>query len=190
MGNGSKGSFGASCPAICWLVSILLGLLVVAILVTWANWPMTIVLVLGLIATVAAGWVLPSYFCQPQEGESGFMTVSPEVAEEHGGAVPGEADEDEGVKPVTLSAARGDKADDLKMIKGIGPKMEIMCNEMGFYHFDQIAAWSADEVSWVDENLEGFKGRVTRDDWVGQARLLAAGGETDFSKRVEDGGVY
>ncbi len=61
---------------------------------------------------------------------------------------------------------------------------------MGFFHFDQIAGWSAEEIAWIDENLEGFKGRVTRDDWVEQARLLAAGQETEFSQRVDKGEVY
>jgi predicted flap endonuclease-1-like 5' DNA nuclease len=45
-------------------------------------------------------------------------------------------------------------------------------------------------VAWVDQNLEGFKGRVSRDDWVEQAKLLAAGGETEFSKKVDKGDVY
>ena len=75
-------------------------------------------------------------------------------------------------------------------VKGVGPKMEKLCNSLGFYHFDQIASWTPDEVAWVDANLEGFKGRVTRDTWVEQAKLLAAGGETEFSKKVEKGGVY
>ncbi len=95
-----------------------------------------------------------------------------------------------GSRPAALDGPRGGTADDLKRIKGVGPKMEIMCNELGFYHFDQIAAWSADEVSWVDQNLKGFKGRVTRDTWVDQARLLAAGEETEFSKKVDGGTVY
>jgi NADH-quinone oxidoreductase subunit E len=93
-------------------------------------------------------------------------------------------------KPAGLAAPRGGKADNLKEIKGIGPKLEALCNSLGFFHFDQIAAWTPAEIAWVDDNLEGFKGRVTRDDWVAQARVLAAGGETEFSKRVEKGGVY
>ncbi|PIE09090.1 MAG: hypothetical protein CSA73_00340 [Rhodobacterales bacterium] len=97
---------------------------------------------------------------------------------------------DEGSKPATLSAARDGQADDLKMIKGVGPALEQLCNRLGFFHFDQIAAWTPEEVAWVDANLEGFKGRVSRDDWVEQARILAEGGETEFSKRVQDGGVY
>jgi NADH-quinone oxidoreductase subunit E len=94
-----------------------------------------------------------------------------------------------GVKPATLSAPKG-TADDLKKIKGVGPKLEAMLHGMGFYHYDQIANWTAAEVAWVDENLEGFKGRVSRDGWVAQAKILASGGETEFSQRVEDGDVY
>ncbi|MDQ2091452.1 hypothetical protein [Marimonas arenosa] len=98
--------------------------------------------------------------------------------------------EDEGTRPEALSGPRGGEADNLKEIKGIGPKLEILCNELGFYHFDQIANWTADEVAWVDANLKGFKGRVSRDNWVEQAKVLAAGGETEFSKRVDKGEVY
>lgn len=96
----------------------------------------------------------------------------------------------EGTRPEALDGPRGGVADDLKKVKGIGPKMEKLCNSLGFYHFDQIASWSADEVAWVDANLEGFKGRVTRDTWVEQAKLLASGAETEFSKKVDEGDVY
>jgi len=90
-----------------------------------------------------------------------------------------------GTKPATLSEARDGKADDLKMIKGVGPKLETLLHSLGFYHFDQVAAWTGDELAWVDENLEGFKGRASRDEWVAQAKLLAAGEETEFSKRAK-----
>ncbi|MFD1343828.1 fused NADH-quinone oxidoreductase subunit E/endonuclease, partial [Litorisediminicola beolgyonensis] len=95
-----------------------------------------------------------------------------------------------GEKPATLDGPREGGADDLKRIKGIGPKLETLCNDLGFYHFDQIASWTPQEVAWVDQNLEGFKGRVTRDEWVAQAKLLAEGGETDFSQKVDKGDVY
>jgi predicted flap endonuclease-1-like 5' DNA nuclease len=78
-------------------------------------------------------------------------------------------------KPKSLTKARGGKPDDLKLIKGVGPKLEALCNKLGFYHFDQIASWTEKEIAWVDENLEGFKGRVTREDWVQQARDLMNG---------------
>ncbi|MFB2594882.1 hypothetical protein ACEYYB_08520 [Paracoccus sp. p4-l81] len=80
-----------------------------------------------------------------------------------------------GRRPAALAAARNGQPDDLKLISGVGPVLEKLCHSLGFYHFDQVAAWTAEEIAWVDENLEGFKGRVTRDDWVGQARLLAQG---------------
>ena len=95
-----------------------------------------------------------------------------------------------GTMPATMDAPRDAGADDLKKIKGVGPKLEKMLNALGFYHFDQIAEWGADEVEWVDHNLEGFKGRVSRDNWVDQARVLAEGGDTAFSKKVDKGGVY
>lgn len=87
-----------------------------------------------------------------------------------------------GTKPEMLKKAKG-KADDLKKIRGVGPKLEKLLNEMGIYHYWQVAGWNAEEVAWVDENLEGFKGRVSRDDWVKQAKILAEGGATEFSKR-------
>jgi len=98
--------------------------------------------------------------------------------------------EDEGKRPATLDAPRDGKADNLKEIKGIGPKLEKVCNTLGFYHFDQIASWNEAEIAWVNANLEGFKGRVSRDNWVEQAKILAAGGDTEFSARVDKGEVY
>ena len=81
-----------------------------------------------------------------------------------------------GSRPKALKKAEGGKADDLKLIKGIGPKLEKLCNKLGFFHFWQVARWKAPEVAWMDENLEGFKGRVTRDEWVAQAKALVKDG--------------
>ena len=89
-------------------------------------------------------------------------------------------------KPVTLAAPEG-APDELKRIKGIGRRLEELLYSMGIYHYRQIAAWGPDEVAWCDDNLQGFKGRVSRDDWVGQAKILAAGGETEFSRRSDGG---
>lgn len=94
------------------------------------------------------------------------------------------------LRPAMLGAPRDGQPDDLKQISGIGPKLEKLCHDLGVYHFDQIALWTAAEVAWMDDNLEGFKGRVSRDNWVEQARILADGGETDFSERVRRGDVY
>jgi len=93
-------------------------------------------------------------------------------------------------KPEMLTKARASGADDLKKIKGVGPKLETLLNQIGVYHFDQVSGWRAKEVQWVDDNLVGFKGRVSRDEWVKQAKALAKGDETEFSKKVAKGGVY
>ncbi|WP_415184143.1 NADH-quinone oxidoreductase subunit E [Phaeovulum sp.] len=95
-----------------------------------------------------------------------------------------------GTKPAVLSVARDGKADDLKLIKGVGPKLETLLHSLGFYHYDQIAAWTAEELAWVDDNLEGFKGRASRDEWVAQAKLLASGAQTEFSARATKDGKY
>jgi len=75
-------------------------------------------------------------------------------------------------KPKLLTKARGGKADDLKKIKGVGPKLEKELNAAGVYHFDQVAGWSAEEILWADQHLVSFKGRVSRDNWVEQAKEL------------------
>ena len=95
------------------------------------------------------------------------------------------SDQAVGKKPEGLDAPRDGKADDLKMIKGIGPTLERLLNEHGFFHFDQIAGWTAEEIHWADYGLAKFKGRATRDEWVAQAKLLATGEETEFSKRAK-----
>jgi NADH-quinone oxidoreductase subunit E len=77
--------------------------------------------------------------------------------------------------PAILKAARKGGPDDLKLIWGVGPKMEKLMQSMGFYHFDQVAGWSDENLRWVDRRLEGFKGRARRDDWIGQAKKLATG---------------
>ena len=93
--------------------------------------------------------------------------------------------EGEGRKPAALAAAREGKADDLKKIEGIGPALEKLCHELGIFHFDQIAAWGAAEIAWMDGNLKGFKGRVTRDKWVAQAKIIVTEGLAAFLERAK-----
>jgi predicted flap endonuclease-1-like 5' DNA nuclease len=73
--------------------------------------------------------------------------------------------------PERLEKARG-KPDDLKLISGVGPKLEQTLNKLGFWHFDQIASWKKADIAIVDDELS-FKGRIERDDWVKQAKGLA-----------------
>ncbi|MEM7499976.1 MAG: NADH-quinone oxidoreductase subunit E [Pseudomonadota bacterium] len=87
-----------------------------------------------------------------------------------GGEEPAEAE------PELYEAAPEGGGDDLKTIKGVGPKLESTLHELGVYTFAQIAAWGPAEIAWVDNRLN-FKGRIERDDWVGQAKALAKGEE-------------
>lgn len=78
-------------------------------------------------------------------------------------------------------------ADDLRRIKGIGPKLSDWLVENGVTRFDQIAAWDAAKVADFAQRLGRMGGRIEADDWVGQARILASGGETEHSRCVERG---
>ncbi|RMH43124.1 MAG: 50S ribosomal protein L21 [Alphaproteobacteria bacterium] len=82
-----------------------------------------------------------------------------------------------GKKPSNLlDAPRGGKADDLKKISGVGPKLEELLHANGVFHYDQIAAWTPEEVAYMDEQLS-FKGRIEREGWIEQAKALAEGKE-------------
>lgn len=78
-------------------------------------------------------------------------------------------------RPPMLDEPRGGVADKLTRVKGIGPVNEKRLHDLGIYHFDQIAAWSTDDIAWIDTSLS-FKGRIAREDWVGQAARLAKEG--------------
>ncbi|MEO0497832.1 MAG: NADH-quinone oxidoreductase subunit NuoE [Pseudomonadota bacterium] len=87
-----------------------------------------------------------------------------------------------GKKPRTLKAPKKSGADDLKMVSGIGPVNEKRLNDLGIFHFDQVAKWGQSEIDWVNGYLS-FKGRIEREDWVAQADALAAGGRDEYVKR-------
>ncbi|KPA23048.1 NADH-quinone oxidoreductase chain 2 [Shimia sp. SK013] len=83
------------------------------------------------------------------------------------------------------AAAKTGKADDLKLLKGVGPALEKKLHANGVKTFAQIAAWGAEDITDMDDKLS-FKGRIERDNWVQQAKLLAEGGDTEFSRRAKD----
>ena len=93
-----------------------------------------------------------------------------------------------GVQPILLTAPRNGKKDNLQLIKGVGKVLEGVLNEIGIYHFEQIANLTAEEVSWLDNSMS-FPGRVEREEWVAQAKDLAEGVQTEFAQRVERGEV-
>jgi predicted flap endonuclease-1-like 5' DNA nuclease len=76
--------------------------------------------------------------------------------------------------------------EDLKRIRGIGVLIENRLNTMGVVAYEQIANWTAADIDRVSQSLD-FKGRIERENWVEQARILASGGATEFSRRVDRG---
>lgn len=71
------------------------------------------------------------------------------------------------------------QVDDLKLISGVGPKIEGILHELGIFTFAQVASWKKAEREWVDGYLR-FKGRIDRDDWIKQAKALAKGGRDEY----------
>ena len=86
-------------------------------------------------------------------------------------------------KPEQLDELIDKKKDDLLLIKGLGKVSQSVLHENGIYHFDQIANFTEDEIKWIEKAIS-FPGRVMRDDWIGQAKILSSGDNTEYSKRV------
>lgn len=97
----------------------------------------------------------------------------PKVVEAHGQADSEKVPEQH--KPTLLEAARDGKPDDLKLISGVGPKLEELLHKLGVYHYDQIASWNEMNIQWVDQHLGSFRGRALRDKWIEQSLKLASG---------------
>jgi predicted flap endonuclease-1-like 5' DNA nuclease len=70
------------------------------------------------------------------------------------------------------SAGTDDERDDLKMIKGIGPSIERTLNGLGVFRFHQLAEMSEYDIDRVAQQIRGFRSRIYREDWIGQARDL------------------
>lgn len=108
------------------------------------------------------------------------VTADPKTA-----AMPEAAVAEAGSKPAALAAARDGAADNLQELEGIGPALAKLCHELGIFHFDQIAAWGPAEIAWMDGNLKGFRGRVSRDKWVAQAKIIVEAGLEEFRRRAK-----
>ncbi len=86
------------------------------------------------------------------------------------------------------SSTSSGEVNDLKRIRGIGVLIEKRLNALGISSYEQIANWSAGEIDRISQTLD-FKGRIERENWVEQARILSSGGQTEFSRRVDKGDV-
>ncbi|WP_367349723.1 hypothetical protein [Sphingobium yanoikuyae] len=80
-------------------------------------------------------------------------------------------------------AAPSDGADDLLKLKGVGPKLGALLTELGVTRYAQIAGWSDSDIAAIDAKLGNFKGRPVRDQWIDQAKYLAAGDIAGFEAK-------
>ena len=106
---------------------------------------------------------------------AGADTPAPSAAHDH---EPGPSIEDIPAQPPAA-----DTPDDLTIINGIGPQLNTLLGSLGITRFDQIANWNAEDIERIDSHLGVFRGRIVRDEWPLQARLLAAGDMATFWAR-------
>ncbi|WP_373488366.1 hypothetical protein [Blastomonas sp.] len=121
----------------------------------------------------------------PTMGAALDPTVAPLSTADVDAQIAATADEAVASGKPRIAEAIGDP-DDLRQIKGIGPKLNTMLGDLGIARYDQIAAWTAADVAEIDPYLGAFKGRIVRDNWIEQAGFLArsdiAGFEAKFGK--------
>ena len=85
--------------------------------------------------------------------------------------------------PSATAASIGTGADNLRLLKGVGPKLAALLTQLGITRFDQIATWNEADVTLIDSQLGNFKGRIVRDNWIEQARFLASGDVAGFEAK-------
>ena len=119
----------------------------------------------------ALGGAAPKAGAKPKaKAETPKAEAAPKAAPEKKAAAKGDE------LPVLYLDAPEGEADDLKKLSGVGPAIEKKLNALGIYHFHQVAAFKKADIAQVDEVLN-FKGRIEREDWIGQAKKLAKGEE-------------
>ncbi|MEO0465051.1 MAG: hypothetical protein AAF216_00800 [Pseudomonadota bacterium] len=125
----------------------------------WAAWP-----------TKVPGSVMTDVFDRMRRARHNFMPANDawKTATENFSPAAFWAKAQKG--PTLLDSPEG-TPDDLTEIKGIGAKLSAALNDLGVYHFHQIASWTEDDGEWIGDQL-AFKGRVAREDWVAQAKAM------------------
>ena len=121
-------------------------------------------------------------------GESADAEAGVSVAPTVGDPVP-EPEPSSSPAPTPAPAPQSDtgEADDLSRIKGVGPKLVTMLHELGVTRFEQVAGWDEAEIDRIDSQLGRFKGRIRRDQWVEQAKLLSSGDKDAFEAKFGRG---
>lgn len=111
----------------------------------------------------------------------GMGEIAATAAAEEARAVQRQGQAGAALAPPPAPAAPSDsEPDDLRRIKGVGPKLAALLHSLGVTRYAQIAAWTDEDVAAIDAKLGTFAGRIARDSWIEQAKLLAAGDTAGF----------
>jgi len=196
----------AECVKTCWSIAAVAGLVAAVLFFFGFDFGAVKAILVGLVVALGCGVLLSKFACASTPETSSEVpakaaTTAPQTAvlETEGEAAkeataaaetgtatiettPQVAVSSEGNPDWVLDAPRPEGKDDLKRISGVGPKLEETLNSLGIFHFDQIAGFQPEDIAWVDARVR-FKGRIARDDWMGQAAILTKGGETEFSTK-------
>jgi NADH-quinone oxidoreductase subunit E len=119
-----------------------------------------------------AGAIVEPAPTKPSLRKSRTVAAFPRAADELGTSEAQKILPEDFHRPAAID--KPEKPDDLKLISGVGPKLEQVLNGLGVWTFAQIAGWTPEEVAWVDDYL-AFAGRIGRDEWLRQAKALTGG---------------
>jgi len=114
---------------------------------------------------------------------AGFADTGPDIFGGIGELVAAAAAREVKAAEPQPAPAGTDATDDLTRIKGLGPKLATLLGGLGVSRFDQIAAWNDADIDRIDAQLGSFAGRIRRDNWVEQAKFLAAGDTAGFEDK-------
>ena len=198
MSDGTGTNWLRNCPTVCYLIAFAAG--VFALLAMAGHMNIWIAILIALLVFLIGGWILQMLLCKgeasaavPAAAVGATAAATTAAASKPAASKPAAkkpaakkapAKKTTAAKKAPAKKAAAKKAppvlykskpaqvDDLKLISGVGPKLEKTCNSIGVYQFAQIANWKKKDIALVDDKLS-FKGRIERDNWVGQAKKLA-----------------
>ncbi|MGY6635336.1 MAG: hypothetical protein ACXIU8_16570 [Alkalilacustris sp.] len=176
------------CALTCWAVGGFVALVLFIALLISGAWSFIQAVFVAGVAFFVVGAVTVVLFCRPLPGPVAPGTAGRGAAVSNAGSATASAPSGPAVgvpaSPPSTGASGDSRAgglEDLQRLRGVGPKLAQTLLDQGVTGIAAIAGWSESDVAWWDENLEGFRGRVSRDAWVDQARELmaqdAAGGD-------------
>jgi NADH-quinone oxidoreductase subunit E len=134
----------------------------------WLTWHMWILILLAFAGGVIVGWVLHDQSDEVEQNSNNSVPTPPSAEID---AEPVKSAPDESQVETILETRQNHPVDDLTQINGLGSKMAERLNEQGVVSLSQIASWTDSDVENFDQ-LTNARGRIDRENWVAQAKVL------------------